>query len=197
MRAPRGKRSRLRLWREISASRASARAGNAAKVRPSGVPDGRSLNKCPARSIRPSRSACSISVTNSPLSPMRDSARSRITSPLVWMISKSTCRPGWAARSRPATNSVCFKASWLPRVPIVSRSRAMRTPVQPEQELERLGVRLGIPLRGLVFQPHGRLVQQLVDDARDHRLDDLAAALVEAGQAPERLFELIAADRVG
>ena len=98
------------------ASRASARVITAARSNPSGRSIGTSLSECTASSARPSNSATSSSLVNSPLPPISASGRSRIWSPRVVMPSSATSAAGWRARSSSATWLACQRASRLSRV---------------------------------------------------------------------------------
>ena len=100
---------------ETQASRGSSRSSTVHSEKPSGISIGTSLSECTARWARPSSSATSSSLTNRPLPPTFDSARSRIWSPLVVMPSSSTLQPKrW--RSRDWTCSACHRARRLSRV---------------------------------------------------------------------------------
>ena len=109
-------RSCSEAWRgDTSASRGSSRSMTAASTKPSGSSIGTSLSECTARSAWPASSATSSSLTNRPLPPTFESARSRIWSPCVVMPSRSTLRPKrcW---SRSRTCSACHRARRLSRV---------------------------------------------------------------------------------
>ena len=101
----------------ISTSRASARGENAASGRRGSVSIGRSLRLCTARSIRPSSSAWSSSRTKSPFPPILSSGRSRIRSPVVFIVTSSTSSSGWARRICPITSILWAIASLLSRLP--------------------------------------------------------------------------------
>ena len=66
----------MRALRLMNTSRASSRARQAASISPAGSTVGMSLAECTARSMRPSSSASSISLVNSPLPPTSASGRS-------------------------------------------------------------------------------------------------------------------------
>ena len=72
------------IWAN-SASRGSSRASMAPMTSPSGSQVGMSFIECTAQSMRPSSSASSISLVNSPLPPISISLRSCTASPVVLM----------------------------------------------------------------------------------------------------------------
>ena len=89
-RAPRVSAAIEAAARASSASRGSARSGTAAIRKPEASWAGRSFIECTATSIWPSASACSSSLTKSPLPPTCASAAVAIRSPLVRM-GRSRC----------------------------------------------------------------------------------------------------------
>ena len=114
-----GRFSKLRARGAMSASRASSRIGKAQSWNPRGSSNGTSLALWTARSMRPSASASSSSLTKRPLPPTSASARSWMRSPVVEMRTSSATVP---RRARSAcTVSACQSASGLLRVPILSR----------------------------------------------------------------------------
>ncbi len=105
MRAFCGSASKLAWFTETKASRGSTRSGIAAIVNGAASSVGRSFRLCTARSIRPAKSASSISLVNIPLpSPCAPATSANGTccmvSPRVLMISIVTSCP--APRSRSA-----------------------------------------------------------------------------------------------
>ena len=85
-----------------------------------------SLSECTARSARPSSNAFSSSLTNRPFPPTFERLRSKISSPLVLSLSKSTCISGYKACNRACTCSACQSARRLARVAIVKRRGVTR-----------------------------------------------------------------------
>ena len=121
MEAPSGWPSNVRHILEgcgMKTSRTSSLRVTAPRIRPSGSSVGRSFKLCTARSIRSSRSACSISFVNSPLSPIADRGESRTLSPVVLMISTEISNVGSFSRNADATQRACHRARSLPRLPM-------------------------------------------------------------------------------
>ena len=128
--APCGKSCRLWVWlgRDVAApiccgccgntnaSCGSSRSITQANSKPAGSSIGTSFRLCTARSARPSASAVSSSLTNSPLPPTLESDRSKIWSPCVVIGNKSTVCP--SACSCALTCSACQSAKRLSRVAI-------------------------------------------------------------------------------
>src|SRR5512135_1349506 len=106
--------------RERKASRGSSLSQITARWRPSGNSVGTSFMLWTARSASPLRSASSISFTKSPLPPTCASGTSRILSPVVLILLRSTSRPGFILCSSDFTHSACQSASLLPRVPMMT-----------------------------------------------------------------------------
>ncbi|OPY89223.1 MAG: hypothetical protein A4E73_03146 [Syntrophaceae bacterium PtaU1.Bin231] len=130
IRAPGGASSIRRPSAAIQASRGSPRSGVAPISSPSGSSAGMSFRLWTAMSTVPARSASSISLTKSPLPPIRARAVSCMMSPFVRMIKISVCNPGFASRRAFATTLVCVSARELPRLPILNvRSMAFLLPV--------------------------------------------------------------------
>src|SRR5439155_1130843 len=97
-------------------SRPSApRSGTTPSASPSANSVGRSLRECTATSIRPSRSASSISCVKNPFPSSWWSGRSTSASPRVAMTTSSAAIRWRANAAR--THSACHRASALPRVP--------------------------------------------------------------------------------
>jgi len=111
--------------RPTSASRGSARSGNAMSDKPSGTVAGRSFALCTAMSARPPRSASSISFTKRPLPPIFASDTSWIRSPVVLIVTNSTSTPS-SDSMRAAIARDCVSARSLPRV--ASRIVLIRSP---------------------------------------------------------------------
>src|SRR4029453_12481993 len=86
-------------------SRAEARSGTAAITRPSVSPAGRSFAEWTARSTSPSRSARTISATNSPFTPAGSLAGSAPRSPAVVVATSSVSTPDSVSAS--ATSRAC------------------------------------------------------------------------------------------
>ena len=124
-RAPRGRSASVCAPRAISASRGSARGSIAARTIPTGSSLGTSFIECTARWARPSASAASSSLMNSPFPPMAARLRSWIRSPLVDIGRSSTLRSACALRNRAATCSACHSASLLMRVAMTSDEGAV------------------------------------------------------------------------
>ena len=116
MRAPAGSRARVCPKWQTRTSRGSARSGIAPIAIPSGKAVGISLRLWTAKSISPAARRRSISLTKTPR-PIPAKGAARLASPWVVTITSSKATPGWAARSRDSTSSVCASASRLPRVP--------------------------------------------------------------------------------
>ena len=91
-RAPCGRSSRRRHAGLKKASRGSSRSGMAAMTRPGGSSTGMSFSEWTAQSIRPSSSASSISLVNSPLPPISGRRRSCMRSPVVVMRTSGATR---------------------------------------------------------------------------------------------------------
>ena len=149
-------------------SRTSSRAVKATMTRPSGTSVGMSLAECTARSVRPSSMAVSSSLVNSPLSPSLASGASSSLSPLVWITSISTRRPGCSRISSSRTHSLWMSASLLPREPM-RRAPLTRRPCPCRGDGGRwlrdgsaapaagMLVRDGVPPPGRPGAPSGRL----------------------------------------
>ena len=105
----------------ITASRTSSRGNIQGIDSPSGNTDSMSFIECTAASIRPPRSASSISLANSALPPpLRSSGFSPcsgVQSPEVLMTTVSTLTSGRTRASASRTISACRSASAEPRVP--------------------------------------------------------------------------------
>ena len=164
---------------------------------PSGSAVGRSLSECTARSTSPASSASRSAETKTPVPPIWASA-SRLVSPYVVTGTSSTARPVRAVIAS-ATSCACAVARALRRVPsrrAVTRHlrRAAlgadvgpgdgldRRRVELEELVQRVGVGLAAGLLGELLHPHGRGVQQLVDDPADGLLDLGPGPGVEVGQ---------------
>ena len=115
--APCGRSVNLAYCGDTQASRGSSRSITQASSKPSGSSIGTSLSECTAMSARPSSSATSSSLTNSPLPPTLLSERSRIWSPRVVMPSSVTRWP--RACNSALTCSACHSARRLSRVAMV------------------------------------------------------------------------------
>src|ERR671922_59962 len=127
-----------------------------------------SLAECTATSIRPSSSASSSSLTNTPREPISPNGRVRSRSPAVVTGRGANSSPG--RRSRSTASSACVSASRLPLEP-TRRSTA------------------ALLVAGLL-QPHDRLVQELVHDLARHRLDGTPLGVRQVGQPGARLRQL-------
>ena len=125
--APGGSACTDSKWFDTQASRGSSRSRTVHSVKPAGSSIGTSLSECTARCARPSSSATSSSLTNRPLPPTLDSARSRIWSPRVVMPSRSTVQPK-RSRSSAWTCSACHRARRLSRVAMVQESGGVFMP---------------------------------------------------------------------
>ena len=116
----------LDTWVESSvigrtmASRGSSRGSTALMLRPGGSCPGRSLALCTATSIVSSRSASSISLTNTDFPPTSDRTAWVSRSPVVVMVMSSQVGPPDRVRAAAAARA-CHRASGLPLVPILSR----------------------------------------------------------------------------
>src|SRR3954451_14344033 len=130
-----------------------------------------------ATSIRPAKSASSISLTNTPREPISPKGFVRSLSPAVVMGTSAISTP--SARRRAAASSACVSARRLPRLPIrISIARLF----QPEQVPDGVGVRRAVRSGGRLLQTDGRVVQQLVDDLHGESLDGPAFLRSEIGQ---------------
>ena len=78
---------------------------------------GRSLQLWTVRSARPSRRAASSSRTKRPLPPILSSVRSKIRSPVVFMVTSSSAISGWDRRMASITSSDWITANRLSRLP--------------------------------------------------------------------------------
>src|SRR5690606_6215175 len=116
--APAGSASSPPPSRVTSASNGSPRSSTAATRKPSGISAGTSFIECTATSARPSCSATSSSLMNSPLPPISNRARSSWRSPRVVMGTSSTPSTDGSRSSRSATWRACQSASPLFRVAI-------------------------------------------------------------------------------
>ena len=81
-------------WGSTRASRGSARWEKATRGNSGGISMGRSLLEWTVKSTRPSRRARSSSLTNSPLPPIWLRGRSKMRSPVVFMVTSSTSAVG-------------------------------------------------------------------------------------------------------
>src|SRR5436190_13846015 len=132
-----------------------------------------SLAEWTATSIRPARSASSISFTKTPRAPISPNGFVRSLSPAVVIGTSAISTP--SPRRRSAASSACVSASRLPRLPILIS-------IQAEEVTDRVGVADTLCAGGRLFQAHRRVVEQLVDDLRGEGID--GTALVR-GQRPE------------
>src|ERR671923_808167 len=158
-----------------SASRGSSRSRYAPTASPSVSVEVMSLAECTATSIRPSSSASSSSLTNTPREPISPNGRVRSRSPAVVTGTSANSSPG--RRSRSTASSACVSASRLPLEP-TRRSTA------------------ALLVAGLL-QPHDRLVQELVHDLARQRFDGTPLGVRQVGQPRARLRELATPDRLG
>ena len=108
-------------------SRGSSRSEKPIRGRSSGISAGMSLRLCTDRSIRPSRRAWSSSLTKSPLPPTSSSLRSRIRSPVVFMVCSSTRICGYSFFRYSMTIMACRTARLLSRLPMVRVSLSVLT----------------------------------------------------------------------
>ena len=102
------------------ASRESSRLEKAARGSRGSVSMGRSLQEWTVMSTRPSSRAASSSRTKRPLPPTLSRVRSRILSPVVFMVTSSSSMPGSKARMASITSWDCFTARTLSRLPMRS-----------------------------------------------------------------------------
>ena len=100
-----------------STSRGSSRGEKATRGSRGSSSMGRSLLLCTVRSASPESNAWSSSLTNSPLPPIFSKGRSRILSPVVFLVSSSTWISGSQARMASMTIWVWIRASLLSRLP--------------------------------------------------------------------------------
>ena len=133
IRAPRGRVSRLVPPGQISASRGSSRAGNAATCRAATGAAGRSLHECTTRLTSPPSNAARKVVVNTPVVPRRSTGAAE-RSPGVAIVTRTQVRPH-RSRNSPATWRAWASASGLPRVP----TRSGDGPWRSYPSLSRLG----------------------------------------------------------
>src|SRR5262245_45501010 len=147
-----------------------------------------SFAECTATSTRPASSASSSSLTKTPRAPSSPNGLVRSRSPVVVIGTSAIWTPG--RRSWAAACSAWVSASLLPRDP------TLRTVIVSEAEevLDRLDVRHAVGRRCGFLHPHGRQMEQLVDDRRRDRLDCSAIAVREPRQPPLGLRQLTGAD---
>src|SRR5262249_13265026 len=158
-----------------SASRGSSRNRYAPTARPDVSVDVMSFAECTATSIRPPSSASSSSLTNTPRAPISPNGLVRSRSPAVVIGTRAISIPG--RRSQPAAASAWVSASLLPRVPTRSSIVA-----EPKEVRERGGVGGAVCAGRRLLHPHGRQVEQLVDNSRGKRFDRQPLGL---GEPPE------------
>src|SRR5205809_533775 len=109
-----------------------------------------SFAECTATSIRPSRSASSSSLTNTPRAPISPNGRVRSRSPAVVIGTSAISTP--ERRSRVAASSACVSASLLPREPMristapgALHSRLAAEPSATDGVVQLRAVELGCP----------------------------------------------------
>src|SRR5213596_223895 len=141
-----------------------------------------------ATSIRPAKSASSISLTNTPREPISPNGFVRSLSPAVVIGTSAISTP--SRRSCSAASSACVSARRLPRLPIL-RS------IEPEEVTNSIGVGRAVRAGRRFLQPHGRVVQELVDDLHGHGLDGASLLRRQVGQPAPRAAELAQADLLG
>ena len=98
----------------------SCLSGVCANFKPGLIFVGISFRLCTAKSMVPSNSSLSISLTNRPLSPILSKDLSRILSPLVFIIFFSISKSGNLSKTRLIILSVCARAKALPLVPTIN-----------------------------------------------------------------------------
>src|SRR5947208_3585378 len=149
-----------------------------------------SLAEWTATSIRPASSASSISLTKTPRAPISPNGRVRSRSPAVVIGTSAISTPG--RRRASAACSACVSASLLPRVPTWSSIVS-----EPEQVPQGVRIDRAVrPGRGLLHL-HRRPVEQLVDDARGHRLDRAALRVTQPLESRAGALELALANLLG
>src|SRR6266508_2860245 len=144
-----------------------------------------------ATSIDPSRSASSISFTNTPRSPIWPNGLVRSRSPTVVIGTSAISIPG--PRSRSAASSAWVSASLLPRLPIVSSTLPLPEPEEVPSNVDVPGSLGGRRL----LQAHDRDMQELVHDLGRQRFDGAPLALGETAETGLGLRELSCADGLG
>ena len=179
-----------------SASRGSARSGNAASTMPSGGGlDGQVLGRV-HRDVGPAveHGLLHLLHEHAGAAHGRGSACPVRASPVVVTITSSTSSP-----SSDATRSACQRASAVPRVADAARVIPRGSDVglrKAEQLDERVGVELAARGAGGILQADGGLVQQLVDEClRESPRPRRAAAGSSASSLARVTFELADAER--
>src|SRR4051794_2942767 len=170
------------------ASRGSSRSRYAPTMSPATSLEVMSFAECTATSMRPSSSASSSSLTNTPRSPIWPNGFERSRSPAVVIGTSAISIP--ERRIRSAASSACVSASLLPRLPILRSTLVLAEAEQVPRDLDVAGS-LG---RGGFLHTDDRDMEKLVHDLSRQRLDCPALALREAFKPPFRLRQLPRAD---
>ena len=148
-----------------SASRGSSRSRYAPTTRPAVSVEVMSFAECTATSIRSASSASSISFTNTPRSPICPNGLVRSRSPAVVIGTNAISWPG-AADDAPRELGLGQREPRAARADADEHRGLNPAFVEPEQVPDRLGIGLAVAVGGRLLHPHGRLVQELVEDLR-------------------------------
>src|SRR6185436_1414492 len=178
--APLGSWSSPTPPRDTSASLGSTRVRSAPIASPGVSSVGRSLSEWTARSIRPSRSAVSISLVKIPLPPMRRNEARGFRSPVVSMTVTVAAPPGRSFCTIPLWAS----ASALPRVPI----RIRFLPVDSEELPHRVDPGDALALAVRAGEPCGGAMEELLHDAVHERLERRMILWTEAAAMAVQLL---------
>ena len=168
-----------RASRPTSASRGSPRSGTAASTRPGGVA-GRQILGRVHREIGAAVEHGLLHFLDEHALCRRSRGGRSVWSRRRWSATSTystVARRAARRRARPASARACCHASRCGGDALVLGDG------QVEQRRERVGVVVAARRAGRVLHAHGRLVQQLVDDALRQRLDQLALRRDRAARA--------------